>query len=299
MTDNAERAKSRLENIKAIEPLLAALRTISMGTWQAALKRIEKISDYEEALFDVLIEILPKVNITQRVTSKSNRPSVTDTVILLIGTERGLCGKFNKNLIEKSMNWIKSQHLTSYQIWALGQRMIKDLERLHIEISWQKSLVSGGLLDFKDALSLTNDFLGKYESFAFNQLVIMFNQSKKGNRTEFRNLTLLPYEFHIPLSQDHGKEVIWLPSIIETPSEDIYHQIIQHSLAANLYRVLLQSAAAEHSTRFNMMEDAKDNADDIMMDLNQVINTERKKKITRGMQELATGSGLLEKEESQ
>lgn len=296
MTDNAERAISRLENIKAIEPLLSALRTISMGTWQSALKRINQISNYEEALFDILYEILPKLDKIHRTKNKANTLSMTDTVILLVGTERGLCSKFNKSLIEKSINWINSHHLSSYQIWAIGQRMTQNLKKLQTNISWQKSLPSGNLLDYKDALSLTNDFLSQYESFAFNRLVIMFNQLTKGNQTEFSTLTLLPYELHIPVSKVNGDQDVWPPSIIETLPEGIYHQIIQHSLAASFYRILLQSAAAEHSTRFNIMEEAKDNADDIIVELNQVINTERKKKITSEMQELATGSGLLEKE---
>jgi F0F1-type ATP synthase gamma subunit len=57
---------------------------------------------------------------------------------------------------------------------------------------------------------------------------------------------------------------------------------------------LLKSAAAEHAARFNLMEEAKENADDIIEELRQVINTERKRKITQQMQELAAGAGLLD-----
>ncbi len=297
MTDNVERAKSRLENITAIEPLLAALRTISMGMWQIALKRIDQISDYEKEFSDILFEILPKLNNHLRQANKSpNSPNITDTIILLIGTERGLCSNFNRRLIEKSFDWIKSHHLSSYHIWAMGQRIVQDLERRKVNISWQKSLPTGSLLDYKDAFLLTKDWLAKYETFGFDRFVIMFNQVSKGSQTEFHTLTLFPFEFHLPVTEDDNKKGIWPPSIIETPPEGIYHQIIQHSLAASFYRVLLQSAAAEHSTRYTIMEDAKDNADDIMLELNQVINTERKKKITREMQALAAASGLLDKD---
>jgi F-type H+-transporting ATPase subunit gamma len=295
MTDNIERVESRLDNIKAIEPLLAALRTISMSTWQLALKKLLQIKDFEKEYVDILFEILPKLDPMHRSAQHPKLPEITDTAILIIGTERGLCGKFNKNLVDNALSWINSHHLKSYQIWAMGQRLIRDLERKEVSLTWRKSLPAGSLLDYQYAHFLMLNWLEQYEAYAFNRLIVMFNQTSKGNRIQFSTLTLLPFEFHPIDSSDDDNIKIWPPSIIETSAEGIYHQIIQHSLAATFYRVILESAAAEHSTRFNMMEDAKNNADEIMRDLSQVLNNERKRQITKEMQELATGSGLLEK----
>ncbi len=60
MSQDFERVKSRLDNIKAIEPLLGALRTMSMGTWQLALKKLESMAQYEQYLDEILLEILPQ-----------------------------------------------------------------------------------------------------------------------------------------------------------------------------------------------------------------------------------------------
>ena len=70
--------------------------------------------------------------------------------------------------------------------------------------------------------------------------------------------------------------------------------IIEQRIALSFYQVLLKSAAAEHSSRYSLMQDAKDNAEDIVEELNRIINTERKRKITQEMQELASGAGLLD-----
>jgi len=61
MTQNIERAKSRLNNIQAIEPLLVALRTLSMGTWQTAVNKINGLNQYEKNFNPILSEILPHI----------------------------------------------------------------------------------------------------------------------------------------------------------------------------------------------------------------------------------------------
>jgi F-type H+-transporting ATPase subunit gamma len=86
----------------------------------------------------------------------------------------------------------------------------------------------------------------------------------------------------------------WPPPIIETDPKGIYHQIIQNFIASTYYQIVLKSAAAEHAARFNLMQEAKDNADELLQELRSVINTERKRKITQQMQELAVGAGLLD-----
>jgi F-type H+-transporting ATPase subunit gamma len=89
------------------------------------------------------------------------------------------------------------------------------------------------------------------------------------------------------------EEEKWPPPIIETDPRGIYKQIIQHYIASSFHQILLKSAAAEHGARYNLMEEAKKNADEIINDLQMLINIERKKKITQEMQELASGAGLL------
>lgn len=61
MTQNIERAKSRLNNIQAIEPLLVALRTLSMGTWQTAVNKINGLNQYEKNFNPILSELLPVI----------------------------------------------------------------------------------------------------------------------------------------------------------------------------------------------------------------------------------------------
>lgn len=296
MTQSFERAKSRLDNIETIEPLLGALRTISMGAWQKALNDIEKIKLYEENFSHILSIILPKLKSPRLRKPKriTKNPELADNIILIIGTERGLCGKFNENLAEKSLAWISEQNFSTYQIWVVGSRMVRILERMDVDISWRNPLPSSELSTYQQSYLTTQKWLDQYESYAFNNFVILFNQLAKGTDFDFSTFNLLPYEVHHPLSAAKKKEDKWPPPIIETDPKGIYHQIIQHFIASSFLQALLTSAAAEHSARFNLMQEATENAEEIIEDLTRVINTERKRKITQQMQELAAGAGLLD-----
>jgi F-type H+-transporting ATPase subunit gamma len=295
MSQNFERAKSRLENISTIEPLLGALRTMSMGTWQMALNKIEKMNAYEDNYNHIIAEILPHIKNTSSKTrgSKENNQKITDTIILLIGTERGLCGKFNEALIEQSMRWLQESDLPSYQIWAMGSRLIRKLEQLEINISWRQPMPASDLMTYQKAYLTTQKWVEQYEAYSFNQFFVLFNQIEKGGQYQFSSSKLLPYEFQGKEAPQEQNSQPWPPPIIETDPVGIYSTIIQHHIAASFYKMTLKSAAAEHAARFNLMEEAKDNAEDIIEELRRIINSERKRKITQEMQELAAGAGLL------
>ena len=296
MAQTFERAKSRLNNIRAIEPLLGALRTLSMGTWQLALNKIAQMQQYEENYDHILLSILPKIE--QRGLRNRRRSDrkveIADTILLIIGTERGLCGKFNKILVQSAMEWISQQSFPSHQVWAMGSRMIRELERMGVHVSWRKPLPASELASYQGSYLTTQNWLEQFESYAFNRFIVLFNQSAKGGGYQFTKFTLLPYEIHHPISVIDETVRHWPPPIIETDPRGIYHQIIEHYIASSFYQVLLKSAAAEHSSRYNLMQEAEDNAEDIIDDLQQTLNRERKRKITQQMQELASGAGLLD-----
>ena len=296
MSQNFERAKSRLENISSIEPLLGALRTMSMGTWQMALNKISQVKAYEENFDQILTEILPLVNKTgfDRRRLKEKPAEIADAIFLLIGTERGLCGKFNETLINNSLDWVQEQQKSSYQIWAVGSSLIRKLEQRKINFTWRQPLPASDLTSYEQAYLATQRWLEQFESFDFNLFYILYNQLEKSGKYEFSTYQLLPFEIKNPHFSQWQAAENWPPPIIETDPKGIYRLIIQNYIASSYYLILLKSAAAEHAARFNLMEEAKENADEIIGELQQVINTERKRQITQQMQELAAGAGLLD-----
>lgn len=295
MTQSFESAKSRLENIKTIEPLLSALRTMSMGVWQMANRKIASLSNYEDDLDQILIEILPKF--TQKPVRAQTVQEIpianSDTIILIIGSERGLCGKFNVGLVENTLKFIDQNQFSSYQIWVMGSRLRLEFERREMMIAWRKELPASGLFTYHEAYMITQDWLDQFEAYAFHRLIVLNNHLVSGSLYQFEAHNLLPFEFERDSKITPSDSRRWPPVIIETDPMGIYNQVIQHFIAASFYKLLLRSAVAEHSARYHLLQEASENAEDIIEDLIWVINAERKRKITQQMQELAVSAGLL------
>jgi F-type H+-transporting ATPase subunit gamma len=296
MSQNYERVVARLNNLKAIEPLLGALRTISMGTWQMAQNNLNKINQYEAHFNQILAEILPMIEekvIHKSIVHKRNDKS-TDAFILVIGSERGLCGNFNTFQAENALNWISEGDFQSVRIGAIGSRMIQTLSKMSVTLSWRHPLPTSDLSSYRRAYLLTQDWIRQFESFHFNRLFVLSSEMAGENQFKFSSVKLLPYEPHFPIAVKPIKPAIWPPPIIETDPRGIYNQIIQHDIAATFYKILLRSAIAENASRYIMMEEAKQNAQDIIEELNREVNIERKRQITQETQELAVGAGLID-----
>ncbi|QRN83630.1 F0F1 ATP synthase subunit gamma [Chloroflexota bacterium] len=295
MSQSYERIVARLSNLQAIEPLLGALRTISMGTWQMAQNKLNRLADFQENYRQILRQVSP-------LTAKYGKPksihqqvdAAGRNIALLIGTERGLCGKFNENLVADAKEWMEEQPTPPAQIWAIGSRMNHALKASGLTPDWSVMLDSDFLNSYRRAYLTTQQWIVKFEEGKFDQLTVLYQQKNGDGQIQFAKTTLLPFDLTDQGTSEITADLPWPPPIIETDPQGIYDQIKAHFIASTFYRALLESAIAEHSSRFLLMEEAKKNSDDIITNLNRELNIERKRKITREMQELAIGAGLID-----
>ena len=294
MSQDFETATSRLNNLRAIEPLINALRTMSMGTWQKTQKKAAGIRQLKNHYRQIINQILPHLDVipTRGPQTSLKKHGDSDGIVLIIGSERGLCGKFNETLAKNALEWINAQGFSSVQIWAVGKRMIQTLEKRDIDLSWRKANPGIEKFSYTQAYLLIQDWLEQYEKEAFDHFMILYNQPGNGKRYELSVVRLLPYEIsQSVLASDDER---WPTPIIETDPKGIFHQILQQYIASSFYQALLLSTAAEHASRYYLLEDAQQNADEIIQELKRIIHTERKRKITQQVQELAVGAGLLD-----
>jgi ATP synthase F1 gamma subunit len=99
-----------------------------------------------------------------------------------------------------------------------------------------------------------------------------------------------------PLPEKRPLADTWPPPIIETDPVTLYTQIVQQWTATRFYTLLLQSAMAEHSVRYQLMESAGQNVERLIDELAVVVQAARQQTITREMQALAVGAGLVSDE---
>lgn len=307
MVEEVERAQARLDHIRTVEPILGALRTISLGSWKAALKRSTGVQAYGErltAILSVLVPHLPakrRVGLAERLSqllhfSSSPARSKEDgrqVAILVIGSERGLCGRFNTAVVERAEQYLDEQEAAGEQVelWALGSRVRRLLSRRHRPPVWWDTLSLAALPSSRLAFDLTRQWLARYEEGELDAVDVVYNVYRGTGRYQPTVVHLIPSELSPDGQSAQGDP--WPPVIIETDPLRLYARLVRQWAAVRLYGLLLDSAAAEHSTRYQLMESASQNAERLISELTLVVQTGRQKEITQEMQELAAGAGLI------
>lgn len=285
--ENLEQAQARLGHIRTVEPIVSALRTISLGSWQETLGQREAIQTYAQRLTNILPLLIPHLPPAPATVEKPARPRVA---LLVIGSERGLVGAFNTAVVERAQqhaDWLTSND-AEVSWMALGSR---PQNLIQASLDWSAALPIARPPSFDLALDLTQDWLERYERRELDGVDVLYNAYRGTAQYEPSVTRVIPPDLPPTDSASAGE---WPPPIIETDPLGLYAEVIQQWASITLYRLLLDSAAAEHSTRYQMMESATENAQELIDELTLVIQAARRRQITREMQELAVGAGLID-----
>ncbi|MGC9356916.1 MAG: F0F1 ATP synthase subunit gamma [Anaerolineae bacterium] len=299
---NLEQIQGRLDNIRTVEPILGALRTISLGSWKASLNRQRELRPYAEQLRGMLPLLVPRLEpgpitrLWRRVWVKGRRRRSTTSPsrkvsVLIIGSERGLCSNFNERIFQRVQLYLVEERDDGAEVdlMVLGSRLHRLFARADLPLAWAESLPVTTIPPFGLAFDLTRRWLLQYEAGEVDAVDLIYNAYRGLGRFEPTVERLIPPE---PPSATTAT----LPpfTIIETDPLDLYTRVVEQWTAIHFYSLLLDSTAAEHSTRYQLMEGASENAERLIEELTDDLQSLRRQSITRQMQELAVGAGLLD-----
>lgn len=289
--EDLERTETRLDNIRTVEPILSALRTISLGSWQASLKRKDSVRRYEERLTAMLPALLPHVGPPSFPPIGGDERGEARVVALVIGSERGLCGRFNAAVVERAERYLAEQTAAGAQVelTALGTRVRRILRRHQQPLAWSGALSVTALPPYRLAFDLTRRWLTRYEEREVDAVDLVYNAYRGSARYEPTVARLIPPTLPTP----EADALPWPPPIIETGPLSLYARVVEQWATVSLYWLLLDSAAAEHSARFQLLEASTQNIERLIDELTLAVQTARQQEITQEMQELAAGAGLI------
>lgn len=287
--EDIDRAEDRLGNIRSVEPILSALRTISHASWQTARRKLGEVHRVNNRIRR-LMAVVP-ATLGSRTHTKSDVGE--RRILIAIGTQRGLCGAFNRVVANEaeqiSAVWAKSDQQASF--WVVGSRLARIFRSKGLAIDREWQLSSSSLPSYALAVDIFQTCLLSFQDPGTASIEIIYNRPLKGTLSETTLETILPPQAlrEFSLQREH----LWPPPIIETDPIDLMAHLFLEGLSIQVLLYLLESAEAEHSVRFHLMEEASQNAERIIDELNEIVLSARRQAITNEMTELATSSGLL------
>lgn len=285
--EDADRAAARRRNILTVQPILRALRSNSLGKWIIAGNKQHQAAQYREQLTN-LLGCLASREVPRRLPQSQLQPGCT--ILVVIGTERGLCGRFNAVVAEASAEYQNSLKAGSLvKVTALGTRLVRLMRAQRRELASQVAFPPTALPPIEQSADLVTDWLARFERYEVDAVDVIHCERRPGGAYVPLVKRLIPFTPRLPQVQERA----WPPYIIETDPEVLWALILRQLAVVSFNDMLLCSAVAEHSARAALMDTATQNAEKALDELSQAIQLARQQAITNEMQELAAGAGLL------
>lgn len=307
--DGSERIQARLENVETVRPILSALRMIALGSYQNARRRQRSVAGYVARLGEVLAVVEPLLG------NKNNNAGVADAtfnaedstgkdacfteagteaprIVVIVGSERGLCGRFNTAVVDHGLRYLDER--PDAALWVLGEQARRQVARAGREIAHFEPLQATTLPSLDLAARLVTGWRRQMEAGAVPETGItavdfVYHRPKGVGSSQVTVETLLPQTpTQLPAVGDN-----WPPPIVETDPLALYEQTLGQWLVLRCYRLLLASAEAEQGARFQLLEAATQNAERLVDELTLAARALRRAAITREVQALAVGAGLV------
>ena len=304
MAEGKERAKARLENLQAIEPLISSLRVLSLSTMQMAMNRQKSLDDYAARFNEVADQVIQMTgwepsSLLAKYESGNEEFAKAEPyqVLAVIGSTRGIVGQYNKNLARLAKEFIAQNDDLPVRIVAFGKRIHPIMRQEGLDFAERDNLSTGSLPDYDVAATLIREWSEGFENGDLKKVSILaFQRNEENHQYEATISELLPGKMEAQsgsVEEEEEKELFWPPPIVEGEPKLIFEQIESHMIAIHFYRMILDSVAAENMFRFRLLEEAKENTSNLLEELSLEVQSNRRKEITQQLQELLVGSGML------
>jgi F-type H+-transporting ATPase subunit gamma len=268
------------------------MKLVSATKLRKASEAIVKMRPYASKLQGIMSNLQDSAD-DERLAVYFKSREVKSVLMIVITSDRGLCGAFNANVVKRAKNLLDGEysHLVknnSVRIMCIGKKGAEGLKRLGFDVD---TTFMSTLVDISAASAFTfGQFaLDQYTSGNYDKVEIVYNQFKNAATQILTNEVLLPIAKASSSNNVGNSDYIFEPGKVE-----ILQDLIPRSLKTHIYRAFLDSIASEHGARMISMDKATDNAGELLRSLKLAYNQARQAAITREISEIVGGVAALE-----
>jgi F-type H+-transporting ATPase subunit gamma len=277
--------RRRIRSVKNTQQLTKAMKTVSAAKLRRAQDRVFSARPYADQLKRVL------GNLTVRIENVSHpllevRPE--ERILLVVVTaDRGLCGAFNANILRAATAFLRDHLPQKVTLATVGRKGRDFFRRRGIPIRAEFVNIFSKL-DYGHARDVSETIIQLYSQAEIDAVYIVYNEFKSVIQQR------IVVEKVLPLSRvDLQPAAAQLDYIFEQPPQEIFNRLLPRYVEVQIYRPLLESAAAEHGARMASMDTATRNAGEMIDMLTLNMNRIRQAAITKEIIEVVSGAGAF------
>lgn len=284
--------RTRIASVKTTRQVTSAMKMVSAAKLKKAQDAILQIRPYAEKLHQILTSLSASLeNVEDSVYTQSRNPE--KILIILISSNRGLCGGFNTNISKKAIELIRTKYNQQFKLGnveciCLGKQGERQLNHRGMNVAGNKNEIFDEL-SFDNVSEVATEVMKAFAEGSYDRVELVYNQFKNAAVQIQTAEQFLPVE----MQEEEEKQNTNFDFIYEPSKENIIQELIPRSLKIQFYKAMLDSNAAEQGARMTAMHQATDNATDLLEELTLQYNKARQTTITGEILEIVSGAEAL------
>jgi F-type H+-transporting ATPase subunit gamma len=281
--------QNKISGVKKTQQITKAMNMVASAKLRGAQSRIERFRPYADKFHDILVDLTSRVEAGAHPLLEK-REVIQNVGIILVTSDKGLCGSFNMNLCSAAYRLAKQkkEEGKTVKFICIGRKGRDFVRKTKFEIVAQY-IENMTDFDFQLAVEVGDLLIDGYLTAQFDEVHIVYGQFVNIMRQVSTAVQILPAETseEEPATGPTG-EYVFEPSV-----EGLLAEILPRYVKVQVYRGLLDTSAGEHAARMAAMDNATKNCDEMVDSLTLIFNKARQASITTQLIDIVGGAEAL------
>jgi F-type H+-transporting ATPase subunit gamma len=292
MAGQLKEVRNRIKSVQSSQQITKAMKMVSAAKLRRAQDAILQMRPYAKKLQEALSNIAGESDGNAGTSLSTERP-VEKVLLIVITSDRGLCGAYNSNIIKLAKLTIQEKYAAQFakgnvQIWSIGKKGYEHFAKNNYKVSdtYKDIFLS---LSFEHVQACAQAAIKAFENKEFDAVEIIYSEFKNAATQVFVAEKFLPIPKVVKKAGAAKSDFIYEPS-----KEQLISELMPKILNTQLYKAVLDCNASEHGARMTAMDKASENANEILRSLRISYNRARQAAITTELTEIVSGAAALQ-----
>jgi len=296
---NLKEIRNRIASVTSTQQITSAMKMVSAAKLKKAQDAILQLRPYDEKLFEIISAISDCLK-DDKTNIYSRERTVDRVLIVVMASNRGLCGAFNTSIIRKAIQIANEEYPSQLQqnnvdFFVIGKKAEDTLKRRNLNIVKTRHDIFSQL-SYGNVKPIAEEIMKQFISGYYDRIDLVYNQFKNAGVQILTDEQFLPIKVateQAEVEPDKAKFETFIDFIFEPSKKLIVEQVIPKMLRVHFYKAILDSHASEHGARMTAMHKATDNAGELLKELSLEYNKARQAAITKEILEIVGGAEAL------
>lgn len=293
---NLKEVRTRIKSVKSTQQITKAMKMVSAAKLRRAQQRIQQVRPYADKLSRMLSNILSNLEGEANISYGIER-DVNRVLMVVVTSDRGLCGAFNSNITKEAVAKIKADYQDVYDAGNLdflyvGKKGFEYFKKRYPKATHHEDYIGIiGSPEFGPISGLARKLMQDFDTNTYDAIEVAFG-SFKNAATQFPAV-----EKYLPITSLETEESDSNRNsdyVFEPSKDELLETLVPSILEIKFQRYVLDTSASEHGARMTAMDKATENAEEMLDELKIFYNKARQEAITNELSEIVGGAAALE-----